>query len=219
MKNGVCFQSDYYRSYEWRKIFNQAGSFLLEDFSGVGIVNARGFLLASSKFISVDKIKLFFERGSITFDHDQLKEFSEPFIKEANLFLYKINHYFSPSDTLSESYFIFIKNIIFLVFKISNVIFEYTYDHLSHRRYANRAISTIDSVKSEFLEVTLKLDQLSTFISSVETIETASYVLNELVDIMTTLSRLGGARALLKNNAIEIAYNLRFFIKFIEMPL
>jgi hypothetical protein len=111
-----------------------------------------------------------------------------------------------------------IKKTISQLTDACNTIFKYTYDHLSKRDYQGCKIAKIASVEDTFLEVALLLEQVS-FFYLIESIEECFLYLSNIYCILHALARLGGARAVLSGNAIELMTTVKFYMKSLEAKI
>ncbi|MDP1574040.1 MAG: hypothetical protein Q8L78_03780 [Coxiellaceae bacterium] len=101
------------------------------------------------------------------------------------------------------------KFIPVLVDAILTILF-YTYEHLSSRKYNGFAIAELAVIEDIFLEIILMLDKIIFYENKIQVMEQCVFILKQL-------GQLGGARAILKNNAIELMTSLKFLIKYLEL--
>jgi hypothetical protein len=110
----------------------------------------------------------------------------------------------------------FIATIIFHVFEACKTILLYTKEHLSNRQYDKKTIATLDIVQIQLAETTILLSQINTMIPLITHSDQCHFIIEKMISALSFLSRLGGARAILKNNAIELMFYLKVFDRFIQ---
>jgi len=103
----------------------------------------------------------------------------------------------------------FLNNFTTMVVEAIFTLFFYTHDHLSSRTYNDAIIADLEVIEDGFVEIFLELDHISFYKSKLHVIEKSIFILQRL-------TQLGGARAVLKNNALDLMINIKFFMKYFE---
>ena len=121
--------------------------------------------------------------------------------------------FFKESDQLiflKNSKSIFIKQFNEEIVKSTRIMLFYTHEHLLSRKYNDFIIAELEIIENEFLEIMLMLDSISFSKNKI-------YVIEQCVFILHKIGKLGGARAILNNNAIQLMISLKFFVKYLEL--
>ena len=95
-----------------------------------------------------------------------------------------------------------------------DTIFRYTYQHLSNRTYGKIPLTQIDSVQSQFADHVSDMKVLCAIAINRSTLP---ILLQKMIVILQRLSLLGGARAVLVNNSLQLFTDIQLFKKFSEI--
>ncbi|EKD92258.1 MAG: hypothetical protein ACD_29C00097G0006 [uncultured bacterium] len=215
MLNLIKFNSKSYQEICWKNIFNSAGSAVFQDYQAFGLANSSGLVMMTDNAFSTDCIELCFENkiGRVVSNH--LKPIPIKLFNDSGVLFYQlINKTFSTSQ--SHSYILFLNKIITSVYDACQIIFTYTYEHLAQRLYNDLSITQIESVQLQFVDTHILFERIHCLLSAELSIEQSIFVISLLIQALNYLAKLAGARAILKNNAVELIFYLKIFQKFIN---
>lgn len=216
MKNTADIQSEYYQPIQWSRLFGKVCDRFLNGNENIILINSQGIIATTDNLSSLEKIKVLSENDKVQFYFNHHQHLPQSFLALPDMKFYRLDNYYFPHDRLSDEYLNFLSSLLSQIYSATENVFQYTYDHLSHRKYSGKEIHTIDAVNSEFIEVLMLFDQLMCASTSKNSIQEISAKLSLFISIFTKLARLGGARAVLKNNALDLLFYLKVFQKFIE---
>ncbi len=214
MKNTTQFQSECYIKVYWHDLFIQAGAYILQSNRKFGLVNSTGIAMIPNNFVLSDRIVLYCQNKIETLLLSELTPVANLFLKNSGISYFRLNNYYHELS-YSDIYVQFVKKIILNVSDVFNSIFNYTYKHLSKRHYDHKIISSIESVQNQFINCAILFEKTRNLLSSNIQLSQIQFIISKLLDALNILSKLGGARAVLKNNVIELMFHLKMFEKFI----
>ncbi|MCX7120549.1 MAG: hypothetical protein NTZ67_02040 [Gammaproteobacteria bacterium] len=213
MENNIQFQSEKYIRIEWKKLFYEVSSFVFGEKNPVGLINKSGIVMVSNAIFLEKTITIYSKKRAITVMVDSLDFRRISILKDFNFF--SINVSLITNSGSSTLYADFIFKIIQAIYKSCLEIYRYTRQHLENRYYDNKSIFKIEIVQSKFSDMIIILNRVSFLIDSNRNKDSVNFILSQLIDVLIILSRLAGARAVLKDNAIDFLFHVRLFQKFI----
>lgn len=211
------YTSSAYRDISWKSIFCEAGMAVSENKNPMGLVNRQNMIMVPNNFTDYDHFQICFPfddteciSNDILYRPIEKNLFSELVFLEINgEYSNKIN------ENKNEAYLQFLREIVFRINSTCQSIFKYTYEHLSHRYYDDCVISKIPIIQSDFSDLHLKIEKLTASMKNIFCILDAVYSTSIAIEILSILSKLSGARSILRNRSIELMYHLKLFKKFI----
>jgi hypothetical protein len=120
------------------------------------------------------------------------------------------------AETVCDTYLQFLHEIVFQINAACNVIFTYTYEHLSSRCYDNISILKISVIQSNFADIYVLLEKLAILKDHIISLNDVIYFLSITIEALSILTKLAGARSVLRNKSVELTYHLKLFEKFIQ---
>lgn len=218
MLNLISFQSDDYIEIQWKLLLNAAGINASEAKQPMGLVNSDGLVMVTDVLYSLDRVGLCFENDSVQLLHNHLSSVPFSLNPDSGILFFRLP-YENVTSTVSNLYLKFINQIIFSVYDACLKMFIYAYEHLSARQYDNQSLLKIETIQSQFSEIYTLLETIKCFVSGLNNKETINYLISLLLDILLKIAKLCGARAVLKNNALELLFHLKLFQRFIATPI
>lgn len=215
MLNLIQFNSKSYQAISWKSIFNSAGTAVSRDYQSLGLVNSTGLVMIADNVLSFNRIGLCFENEIDEVDSDHLLPVKMVMFDDSDILLFRLNHknFFASESNL---YTLFINKIIGNAFDAFQTIFSYTYEHLTKRQYNNQVITQMESVQLQFVDIHILFERIRFLLSNELSIEQCVFAISLLIQALDHLAKLAGARAILKNNVVELIFYLKIFQKFIN---
>lgn len=215
MNNAIDYKSRHYEAVKWGKLFYFAGIVVSKNNMPIGIVNSNGLIMLSNNAFRFDKIELCFEDEVIEILSSDIKQVFIDVFNVTEISFYQIK-YKKFSEEKSNQYIKFILEVLNTVFKVTKNITVYTYEHLSERCHENKLLSKIELVQSHFSDIFILLSKIQCLILRTKNTDEAIFIIIKILKALKILSKLSGARAVLKNNVIELIFYLKLFQKFIS---
>lgn len=216
MIKDVLFQSENYCQISWQEVFNMSSVAVVDNNSFFGLGNSKGLIMHSENINFENDIVLLTKSSVTAISVKCLKPMPLSFLNEAGMFLSQLTVDVTNKNK-SNLYEVFINKIVANIFIACKKIAVYTHEHLSNRYYENKRIVNLDVVQSHFSDCMIILSRVEQLIKLSIKTDQISFLLKQLMNLLVILSRLAGARAVLKNNAIEFLFFIRLFEKFIEV--
>lgn len=220
MNNTVNFNSVYYKKIHFKNILKSAFVNETDDHKIFGLINAMGFAMIPETVFTTEDILLFSEIGRIKLPIINLTNKKNLLFSDLSVSFFNVGHNCKIYPViLSDSYNKIIKGVIHAIYKAIESIFIYTYSHLEKRQYNHQSITQIEAVQFEFSDIFILVERMRHFISPDLNMEDSVFAMTVFIDILDKLSKLGGARSVIKGNAIELMFYIKLFQKFIIMEL
>src|SRR3990167_3461458 len=132
---------------------------------------------------------------------------------EESFYLYQLNLFVTDSSVFSNAYLEIMRKLITLASNTLSTMIAYTQKHLSRRHYDGLPLFQLDVIQNDFADIVLQKEFLS--VISLGTHSSILLALDTILKILNQLAKLSGARAVLKNNVLNLMFHLFFLKKFI----
>lgn len=215
MLNPVSFQSERYIEIHWKTLFDAAAVKVSEASLPMGLVNSDGLVMVTDSIYSLARIGICFENDTVQVLHDHLDTVPFYLSDDSGILFFRLS-FENISSTVSHLYLKFINQIVCDVYDVCLKMFIYTYEHLGNRQYNNQSMQKIATIQCQFSETYCILESVKCVLSDCNSKEKVHCIIEDLLAILNQIARLGGARAILKNNAIELMFHLKLFQQFIS---
>lgn len=213
----IQFNSTLYKPIFWKNIFEAAGIAFAPEKNPIGLMNNRGLVMASDAALNASNCTLISLEKILDIAMRDLNVVPMPLLEQSGMVLFRLKNKLSNNtEKTSDHYFNFINRLLYHSYQACYEIFLYTRDHLSSRYYGEMKIAHIDQVHFIFSDIIVLLKSLDAHILKIKTIEQIDFVISQLLEINKHLSKLGGARAVLKGNVVDFSFHLLFFRNFIQ---
>lgn len=215
MKASENFYSSQYCEIDWKDIFYNAGISVLDDSVPLGIVNNNGLIMTTESILNLGRIKLCCSNGITEANADDLLSIHSQFLRQAGIFYFMLNNrernFFLPSSVYLDLIF----KVVSLSFEACKKIFLYTHEHLSNRDYDGEPLIKIESIQMQLSVIIMLFENIAVLLNRNCDFIQCMHLIDQMIECLTTLSKLGGARAILKNNAVELMFHLKIFQKYL----
>ncbi len=219
METCYLFDSIHYQAVSWKKIFETAGAAITKNKQPTGLVNSHGVVILTDSLFLFERTELCFENDSSEVDVNTLQLISMPLLENSDLYLFKLVIEKSDHSAVSKKYIYFLTHTIKNLYQYTQTIFLYTHEHLSKRKYGNIPISQIEIVQCDFTDIIIAFKKIESSINTIVTVDDIIYLINILLEVLIHLSKLSGARAVLKNNVIDLIFHVQFFKKYLKADI
>lgn len=208
------FSSHSYQPIIWRDIFQQACKAVSAAVPISGLVNKNNYVLLVRSDYCNSIALLDNHEGLLSVSRAELLNIECKFLHHHELDFY---HLKNKNDGIQKKhadiyYPLFLGALSKEIKTACQKILLYTQEHLSNRYYHDIKLSQLDVVHAEIADIIILLSKIS--MCSLHHIDDIHFVLSQYVIILKLLSRLSGARAVLKGNALELLFYLNFFLQF-----
>lgn len=208
------FRSDCYKPIKWNEALKHIAKPFFTNENTFGLLNSQNIALIISNTDSTD-ISLLSANGLLIMDKSALDKIESPEQSMQSLFYVNSNAKII-SNIASPSMKDFINALLHYSIEAAKTIFSYTYSHLSNRQYGEKNILQIETVQNQFANLVVVFEGINSTLCSNEAVEKSGFMFSQLIEIFKELSRLGGARAVLKDNAIDYLCHLKLLLQFID---
>lgn len=209
-----AFHSDLYESIQWEEALKSIARRFYDHANSFGLLNSHNIVLMVDNK-DVDFINLLSKDGLLLLHKSALNKIQSPEQSMQSLFYLNDN-----SKLIGNHSFLslhdFISDILEFAIKTAKTIFSYTYTHLSNRQYGEKTITQIETVQNQFSKVVILFESINLTKNGDQSIEQRNFLFLSLFEILKTLSQLGGARAVLKNNAVDFMCHLKLLARFVD---
>ncbi len=210
------FASSTYRDVNWRDIFCSAGSAVSSNAEPIGLINRENIIMVPDNFLDYKNIKICFPDNYSALVGEDILYSSFPCSLVSGITFLRVDTdiKINKSENVDKCYISFLCEIASGMYSACNAIFKYTHEHLSRRYIDDTAISKNSIIQSDFSVVYVMLEKLAIAVKNFFTIYDAIYCTSLAIEILLILSRLSGARSVLRNRSIELMYHFKIFERF-----
>lgn len=210
------FASSAYRDVSWKDIFCTAGSAVSSNAEPMGLINEKNVIMVPDNFLDYINIKICFpgNYSALVGENILYSSFPHSLVSGVTFLKVDADTQINKTENVDECYISFLYKIASRMYSACNTIFKYTYEHLSRRYFDDAAISKIPIIQSDFSVAYVMLEKLAIAVKNFFTTYDAVYCASLAIDILLILSRLSGARGILRNCSIELMYHLKIFERF-----
>lgn len=208
------FQSKNYVAIDWKKIFSDALHEKNDTHTAIALLNSSGLVMSLETISEKSTCTLYNQNYSFSINGEQLIPISNYFLLKDGIYVYKINFFPHSNQSVKNNYLVFVNAIMNNIVVALTKILTYTQEHLSNRQHYNQKLYTLEIIKSDFADIGILQEILKN--ATLQTNDEIIFFLRITINILIKISKLSGARAILKNNVIHLVFHLKIFERFIN---
>lgn len=211
MNTVMDFKSPHYEVVSWSDILTRSiGS---KSKPVPTVISYDSWAMIPLQLIACKNLRVVSQTQTKEINQSAIQFIEYPFLEDCNIKIAKVEIAKSApiNNEINDEYLICCALLCHEALLSIEKILHYTYEHLAQRESENMMLTQHEAIQIKFANIICQLESAKTLLVENHDINKLNAACHYMLAAIHCLAELGGGRSMLRGNAVELLFHVRFF--------